>query len=187
MLQSRGNLLNICTDGDLNAVLFHHNRIYQHHLMRINYTTYDVRRGQDILNASTAHCNVMVLADSSHHDQTSSHPFRYARVLGVYHVNVVYASPGMLDYQPRKLEFLWVRWYQTVEMIRTGWGARKLDRLQFSRMNEDDTFGFLDPSDVLRSCHIIPAFAKGKLHADGKGLSALAHDSPDWTMYYVNR
>jgi hypothetical protein len=54
-------------------------------------------------------------------------------------------------------------------------------------MNEDDTFGFLDPSDVLRSCHIIPAFAKGKLHADGKGLSALAHDSPDWTMYYVNR
>jgi len=54
-------------------------------------------------------------------------------------------------------------------------------------MAADDTFGFLNPSDVLRSCHIIPAFAGGKRYADSKGLSFLVHDSADWAEYYVNR
>ncbi|KIM91270.1 hypothetical protein PILCRDRAFT_1439 [Piloderma croceum F 1598] len=54
-------------------------------------------------------------------------------------------------------------------------------------MAKDDAFGFLDPSDVLRGSHIVPAFAKGKLHPDGKGLLHLAQDSSDWIEYYVNR
>jgi hypothetical protein len=173
------------SDSDPNAVLFKHDRIYQHHLMRINHTTYDVQHSQDVVNALT-HCNVMVLNDDSD-DSAFHHPFRYARILGVYHVNVVYVGSGMLYYQPHKIQFLWVRWYRTVETICTGWGARKLDRLQFSPIGVDDTFGFLDPSDVFRSCHIIPTFARGKHYVDGKGLSFLAHDSTDWTEYYVNR
>ena len=31
-------------------------------------------------------------------------------------------------------------------------------------MADDDTFCFIDPSDALRSCHIIPAFARGLCH-----------------------
>ena len=62
-----------------------------------------------------------------------------------------------------------------------------LDRIRFGPMAADDTFGFLDPSVVLRGCHIIPAFAKGKLHSDGKGMSLCARDSSDWSEYYVNR
>jgi hypothetical protein len=46
-------------------------------------------------------------------------------------------------------------------------------------MAEDEAFGFLNPSDVLRGSHVVPAFAKGKLHPDGKGLSHLAQDSSD--------
>ena len=187
MLQSHGGGPSAPAVGDPNAVLFKHDRIYQHQLMRTNHTTYDVRRSQDVLNASTEHCNVMVLNGSSNLRDASSHPFRYAQILGVYHVNVVYIGPGMLDYQPRKMEFLWIRWYQTVQTIRTGWDARKLDRLQFYPMGDDSAFGFLDPSDVLRGCHIVPAFAAGKHYADGKGLSFLAHDSTDWSAYYVNR
>jgi len=140
--------------------------------MRINYTTYDVRRAQDVINPSTSHCNIMVLADASEDGHSSSdHRFRYAQVLGVYHANIVYVGPGMLDRQPRRLEFLWVRWYRTVNTINAGWAARKLDRVQFASMSDNDAFGFVDPSDVLRSCHIIPAFVRGRLHADGKGLS----------------
>jgi hypothetical protein len=54
-------------------------------------------------------------------------------------------------------------------------------------MAHEDAFGFLDPADVLRGCHIIPAFAAKKRYADGKGLSRCAGDSGDWNSYYVNR
>jgi hypothetical protein len=172
-----------------NSVLFKHDRIYSHSLMRINYTTYDVQRSQDVLNASTSHCNIMLLANPVCDSQDSHppHPFNYARVLGVYHVNAVYVGPGMVDYQPHRLYFLWVRWLQPVETASSGWDARKLDRVRFCPMAEEDAFGFVDPSDVLRSCHVIPCFAKGLLHGDGKGLSACARDSTDWVEYFIGR
>jgi hypothetical protein len=156
--------------------------------MRINYTSYDVRRSQDVINASSAHCNIMTLTDThDDQDQDTIHPFSYARVLGIYHVNVVYVGPGMIDYQPRRLEFLWVRWYQRSQTIQAGWQARKLDRVQFLPPADDGAFGFIDPSDVMRGCHIVPAFCRGKAHIDGKGLSHCARDFSDWAAYYVNR
>jgi hypothetical protein len=129
----------------------------------------------------------MVLADSSGAGSASDHPFRYARVLGIYHANVVYVGPGKTDYQPRRLEFLWVRWYRSVDTFHSGWSTQKLDRVQFASMTDEDAFDFVDPADVLRGCHIVPAFASGKLHTDGKGMSHCAHDSADWVAYYVNR
>jgi hypothetical protein len=92
----------------------------------------------------------------------------------------------MVNYQPIRMEFLWVRWYELME-TGNGWESRKLDRVRFPSVNEDDAFGFVDPLDVLRSCHIIPAFAWGKLRQDGMGLSRPARDSSDWVAYYVNR
>lgn len=169
---------------DPNTVLFKHDRMYQHNLARFNYTSYDVRRSEDVVNASTPHHNIMVLSDES--DSTTSHPFKYAQVLGIYHTNVVYVGPGMVDYQPRRMEFLWVRWYESTGM-RAGWRNHRLDRIRFPPMSTDDAFGFVDPTDVLRACHIIPAFAKGRLHVDGVGLSWCTQDSSDWVEYYVNR
>jgi hypothetical protein len=159
--------------------------MYQHNVARINYTTYDVRRSQDVISISTPRRDIMVLADTSH--DNSAQPFRYARVLGIYHVNAIYIGPGMVDYQPHRLEFLWVRWYRNMDAVVAGWQARKLDRVQFAPMSEDDSFGFLDPSDVLRGCHLVPAFSKGKRHLDRKGLSRCAQDSSDWVEYCVNR
>jgi hypothetical protein len=124
--------------------------------------------------------------DGDGNDTISDHPFRYARVLGTYHVNVVYVGPGMLDYQPRRMEFLWVRWYRNSGVV-PNWNGQTLDRIRFAPMAADDAFGFIDPSVVLRSCHLIPAFAKGMLHRDGKGMSFCARDSSDWVEYYVNR
>jgi hypothetical protein len=170
------------------SILFQKDRLYIHNIMRINYTGYDVRRYQDVINPSTSHCNIMVLAGLNDNGNLASyHPFRYARVISIYHVNVVYVGPGMVDYQPHRMEVLWVRWYCTVDSSHSGWAARKLDCVQFASMADEDAFGFINPNDILRSSHIVPAFARGKIHTDKKGLSHCAQDSSDWAQYYINR
>lgn len=174
------------SECDPNAVLFRHDRIYRHNLLHVNYTTYDVRCSQDVMNASTSHHNIILLADDNN-DPTSDHPFKYARILGIYHVNALYVGHGMVDYQPRRMDFLWVRWYQNTSVMRNGWRDDKLDCIKFPSVTQDNSFGFVDPAHVLRGCHIIPRFSCGKVHADGKGLSRCAKDSGDWTQYYVNR
>ena len=172
---------------DPNKILFKHDRMYQHNLAHFNYTSYDVRRLADVVNASTPHHNIMVLSDSDdENDSATGHHFKYAQVLGIYHVNVIYVGPGMIDYQPHRMEYLWVRWYQSTG-VQTGWDSRKLDRIRFFPMSSADAFGFVNPADVLRACHLVPAFAKGRLHIDGIGLSRRAKDSSDWAEYYVNR
>jgi hypothetical protein len=169
-------------DAHHDQVLFKHDRIYKHNTMRINYTTYDVRRCQDIVNPFTSHCNLMISTEGDPASTSNVHPYRYAKVLGIYHANVVYVGPGMMDYQPRRMEFLWVRWYRQV----TGDTCR-LDRVHFLPVGDIDAFSFIDPLQILRSCHLVPAFAKGKTHADGKGLSVCAQDALDWRQCYVNR
>ena len=97
---------------DLDRIFFNSDRMYQHHLLRINFTTYDVRRSQDVINPGTLRRDIMVLANNQ--DPKIDHPFWFARVLGIYHVNVVYTGSGMLDYTPRRFDFLWVRWFSNM-------------------------------------------------------------------------
>jgi hypothetical protein len=54
-------------------------------------------------------------------------------------------------------------------------------------MNWDNSFGFVDPKDVLHGCHMLPAFVKGKQHTDGVGISWCAKDGKDYKMYHVGR
>jgi hypothetical protein len=168
---------------DINEIFFRHDRIYCHNIMRINYTTYDVRRGQDIINPATSRRDIMVLADDG--SDHASHHFLFARVLGIYHANVIYTGPGATNYSSHRIEFLWVRWYQCA--TDGSWATSTLDRVDFPPMVSETSFGFLDPSDVVRSCHIVPAFAMGMRYNDGQGLSRCARDSQDWRNYYVNR
>ena len=174
-------------DGsDLDHILFKHNRIYRHNLMRINYTTYDIRRKQDNINPATPHHNIMVLADNNH--DSDDHPFLYARVIGIFHANVIYTGYPVVDYRPRRLEFLWVRWYELDPRAPIGgWARSTLDRLRFPPMASKDAFGFLDPTDVVRAAHIVPKFSAGKRYIDADGLSRCAKDSSDWHSYFVNR
>jgi hypothetical protein len=175
------------SNNNPNSVLFKHDRIYSHNLLRINYTTYDVRRSQDVVNPSTSHCNIMLLADSENEGEANSqNPFKYVRVLGIYHANVVYVGSGMVDYQPRRMEFLWVRWYECVDAMRTGWTTRTLDRVRLLPVTDDDAFGFINPSDVLRGCYVAPRFATGTFYIDRRSVLS-AQDSSDYKQYYVNR
>src|SRR5262245_39500369 len=169
-------------NDDTNFVFVKKDLIYHHKVTRFHFTTYDVRRGTDIINPGTTRCNIMLLADT-----TDLHHFLYARVIGAYHANVIYTGTGMRDYEARRMDFLWVRWYDVVDPASSGWGASKLDSLQFLPINGPDAFGFVDPSDVLRGCHIMPNFANRKRHLDGVGVSRCARDGKDYRRYYVGR
>jgi hypothetical protein len=93
---------------------------------------------------------------------SNQHHFLYTCVLGVYHANVIYTRPGMYDYEARRLEFLWVRWYEVVDKVSSGWNSSRLDCVHFPPMNRDGAFSFVDPKDVIHRCHIMPNFTKGK-------------------------
>ena len=118
-----------------------------------NYTTYDMRWDQDIINPRTSHCNIMLLALSEDETQPLAdvHLFLYGCILKIFHANVVYKGPGMCDYTPWQLYFLWVQWYDLEPATKKGKSTTlyKLDHLAFSSVSHQGAFGFLDPSDVL--------------------------------------
>lgn len=170
-------------------LLLKKDRMYQHHTMHINFTTYDVRRAYDILHPRKGVFNIMGLAgseDDGEDASQSSTSFWYARVLGIYHVNAVYIGPGAPDFQPRRFDFLWVRWYD----FKLG-SRYRLDTLRFPPMDSTEAFGFVDPKDVLRCCHLIPSFHDGLVHPNADALrtsrSQSAEDVHDYKVYYINR
>jgi hypothetical protein len=118
---------------------------------------------------------------------SAAHPFRFAKVIDMYHADVSYIgslSPdGRYDYTPHRFNFLCVRWYKTIPAE----SPFHLDEVQLCDLAEDDAIGFVDPGDVLRLCHIPPRFSSGKVHPGGKGLSKFAADKHDWNSYYVNQ
>ena len=180
------------SSADLNEtahdfVFFKSDRIYHHKLLRFNFTTYAVRRRTDIVNPGTSRHNIMLLADCADGSAPNSHPFLYARVLGAYHANVIYSGPGMRDYRARHFDFLWVRWYEVVDPGSSGWSNSTLDSVRFPPLHDNESFGFVDPIDVLRGCHIIPAFSTGKRPETKIDISRCAKDSKDYKRYYIGR
>ncbi|KAG2353655.1 hypothetical protein BDR07DRAFT_1382959 [Suillus spraguei] len=102
-----------CSDSEV-CVFIKADRMYRHNLMCLNYTTYDVHRVQDIINPSTSHCNVMLLAQASENSTDSEqHPYLYAQV----------------------------RWYQHIDVGEGLSRCTPLDRVCFPPMAEPDTFG----------------------------------------------
>ncbi|RXW13303.1 hypothetical protein EST38_g12551 [Candolleomyces aberdarensis] len=63
-------------DEDLDSVIIENDMLFKHKVLRINYTTYDMRRDQDSLNPRT-HADIMML---SHEDDPNAHPYCYPRV-----------------------------------------------------------------------------------------------------------
>ena len=74
---------------------------------------YDVRLGQDAIN-SRNHADIMTL---SRHDD--DHPFKYARVIGIFHVDVIHGVEGATQH-PVSKEVLWVRRFRRDESYRAG-------------------------------------------------------------------
>jgi hypothetical protein len=178
----------VASNGALedNFAFLKNDSIYEHKRVHFHFTTYDTRRGTDIVNPGTSRCNVMLLANDAM-SSSCPHRFRYARVLGIYHANVIYTGPLAQDHEPRRIDFLWVRWFEVVDPLSSGWSSSRLDLVRFPLMHQNCSFDFVDPREVLRGCHIIPAFAKGRRQANGVGVSRCAKDDQDYHFYYVSR
>ncbi len=178
------------TDAERRQVILVNNRIYRHKVVRINYTTYDVRRSQDSLNPRT-HADVMVTAHEEQDDR-NSHPYWYARIVGVFHADVLHVGPLSKTAEPQRMEFLWVRWLGRDMDEPAGFRKKRLSRLGFVSDSDDDPgaipFGFLDPGQIIRGVHLIPAFAHGKT-SELLGPSMVRPSSDgdeDWVYYYIN-
>jgi hypothetical protein len=70
--------------------------------------------------------------------------------------------------------------------VHATWTRAKLDRLQFPPMCEEDAFDFIDPANVLHSCHLVPSFVAGQQHK-AQEVSKCAQSLKDWCLYYVGR
>ena len=180
--------------SERNSVRFTSNRLYFHRTLRVNYTTYDLQRSQDVINP-TAHADVMVL---SHEDeQDDPHPYWYARVISIFHVNV-YRTPldGHPGTRPERMDVLWVRWLGRDPEAFGGMKAKRLPKIGFVPFGDGEPFGFLDPRLVIRGAHIMPAFADGRTTAllpksltrtgqNKREEDESVHDT-DYLNYYVN-
>ncbi len=175
--------------AELNQIEFHHLRIYNHATAQVNYTTYDVFRDQDTLHVGEHGDKEYIMVASNEEDSSSSqrrHPFWYARVLGIYHANILDRTERFP--RPKRMEFLWVRWFGMDPDWVGGPSTLRLDRVGYVPENDPSgAFGFIDPSHVLRACHLIPAFHLGKT-TNLLGPSEVRDSTDgDWVNYYVMR
>ncbi|CAE6528447.1 unnamed protein product [Rhizoctonia solani] len=168
--------------------------MYQHKTLRINYTSYDVRRQQDVINPSTPSRFIFLPSETSNsdfeHANSNHHPFLYAKVLGIYHAEVSYRNCA-----PRRMDFIHVRWLYYDHDHPGGWDAFRLDRVGYEPCDTEednlDSFDFVDPNDVVRMAHMIPDFRSGPTNDFLLTSHSVAHDhrehGTDWKYYYVNR
>lgn len=157
---------------------------------RFNYTSYDARRMQDVVNPRS-HRDVMVL---SHEDETSGPPhlYWYAWVVGIFYVFVRFKIGLFAFTEPECFNILWVRWFGLDSFDSSSWAARRLHMLGF--LPSDDSsgpaFGFIDPAQVIRSVHLIPAFSYGTTQDFLGPEKSAAHQhselgNQDYIAYYL--
>lgn len=160
-------------------------RLYCHKIIRVNYTSYDLRLGQDSLNARN-HADIMVLSRNDDGD-----PFEYGRIIAIFHVDVIYNKEGFgteESHVPVSKEVLWIRWFRRDTTYSAGFKRKRLHRLQFLPSDDPAAFGFLDPDEVIRGVHLIPSFRYGPTEdlLKGKSLGRAPGELDDWKYFYVN-
>jgi hypothetical protein len=190
-------LLGCAYDGDevkyseeeQDTIQFINNKLFRHKTFRINYTTYDLRCQQDSVNPQT-HPDIMLLSHEELNEEVDAHPYWYARVVGIFHVDVVHCGPKSTSPDKQRINFLWVRRFGRDASFHAGWKAQRLHRVGFLNANGPGAFGFLDPSVVIHGTHIIPAFAHGQtgdlLHPPQSVARLPFNENRDWQDYYIN-
>jgi hypothetical protein len=124
-------------------------------------------------------------------ESDESHPFMYAQIIGIFHADVVNTAPSS-NPKPQPIEFLWVRRYQLDTNWRAGFKRKRLHRVKFLPESDPNTFGFLNPDEVIHASHLIPAFAHGRTEEllAGDLIGRLPRDGlnedENWNYYYVN-
>ncbi|TRM67223.1 hypothetical protein BD626DRAFT_627628 [Schizophyllum amplum] len=168
------------TAYERNQIVFEKDRIYKHKTIRASYTSYDVRRKQDPLNPSN-HADIMVLSDGD-----DEHPYWYGRILGVFHAHVLdLAVPGS---RSQRWEFVYVRWFSLDRKYRHGFRAKRHPRVHFMHATSSEAFGFIDPKDIVRAVHAVPAFAHGRTadYLAGPTIARPQGEVDDYKFHYIS-
>ena len=132
----------------------------------------------------------MLLSHEEMSDNGDAHPYWYARVIGIFHVDVLHTGPYSKSPYKQRIDFLWVRWFGRDMTFKAGWQARRLHRVGFLDAKEPGAFGFLDPALVIRGVHLIPAFSQGRTNELLNPPQSVARmplsETSDWQFHYVN-
>ncbi|KIM70496.1 hypothetical protein SCLCIDRAFT_18613 [Scleroderma citrinum Foug A] len=161
------------------------NWVIESTIFRVNYTTYDVCREQDVMRPGPG-CFVMTLSREDGHD---GHPFWYAQVIRVFHIEVLHVGPNAQCRSPQSMELLWVHWLGVEPRYHWGFREAWLPKVGFVPESDYNAFGFLDPSLVIHGCHLIPAFSDSHttvLLRQGASIARHPTEDDDWSSYYVN-
>ncbi|ETW75354.1 hypothetical protein HETIRDRAFT_430757 [Heterobasidion irregulare TC 32-1] len=128
---------------------------------------------------------VTVLSQEDGTPDNPMHPYWYARVVGIFHCMVHHHGHSS---EPKQLDFLWVRWFGLDTDAPGGWDLKWLHSVAFIPEDNPAAFGFLDPKQIIRGIHLIPAFARGHTSEQlGPSISRQpAENDEDWEGYYIN-
>lgn len=86
------------------------------------------------------------------------------------------------------MEFLWVCWFCMNPEWSRGPSTLCLNWVGYiPEHDESGAFGFVDPSHVLRACHLILAFNLGKTNTLLSYSTMRDFHNGDWTNYYIMR
>ncbi|KXN93275.1 hypothetical protein AN958_00198, partial [Leucoagaricus sp. SymC.cos] len=133
-----------------------------------------------------------IVASPNTETDPKAHPFWYAQVIGIFHAVVQHRGSNSRDLRWKPIEFLWVRWLGTEHNYVSGRHVAKLPKIGFVPTDEpkDYPFSFLDPSLVIRGCHLLPAFVEGRstrlMPYEGPTEARPSGEVDDWVNYYVN-
>jgi hypothetical protein len=87
---------------------------------------------------------------------------------------------------------LWVWWFgMEPGRYRHGFQVGRLPKIGFVKSSDNYAFTFLDPTQVIRGAHLIPAFAEGRslaLLPVKKSVACILNlnNEDDWLNFYVN-
>ncbi|KAK7000945.1 hypothetical protein R3P38DRAFT_3218184 [Favolaschia claudopus] len=111
------------------------------------------------------HADIMTLAPDSD-DTPDDHPFCYARIIGVFHFPFGFAA--FVSTAPTK--------------------AASSGNIEFFPDSDPNAYGFLDPDEVIRASHLIPAFHHGPTDpVEYTTLARKGDEFDDWRFHYVNQ
>ncbi|EIW80600.1 hypothetical protein CONPUDRAFT_41266, partial [Coniophora puteana RWD-64-598 SS2] len=145
------------SDEQLDSLVIGDNKVYEHKTLHAHYTTYDLRRESDTINPRSR-ADIMVLSQDKP-DEEDAHPYWYARVLYIFHVNVRFR--GEAPSKSRRLDVLLVRWLQRDPRFPCGFEARRLPRISFYPLGTSSCWDFIDPATVVRAAHFLPVSQYG--------------------------
>ena len=170
------------SDEQNNLYFTNLNSVVELKLLWVNYTTYDIYRGHDMIRTR---CNDVVIMLS----RDKQHPFWYARIIHAFHIQFFFCGDGV-TWSRHSMEVLWVHWLGIAQQSKWGFKEARLPKVGFvPDMADHVPFGFLDPSLVIQGCHLIPAFSEGctsELLQKGPSFSRLPGEEDDWAGFYIN-